>query len=142
MTEKGCKPIFSHLLSHGWHRRPSLWKVYCRWSGGKTGRAGSPVSRSERDMYRASIGFSISEFGLRTSEFFFLSICILQAQSPALSAEKSAPHDSKRHGLASRPWERQAFTPNFASSERILKFFLNLHSAFCNLHLRWVISHC
>ncbi len=32
-----------------------------------------------------------------------------EASAPALSTERQAPHDSKRTGLAPRPWERRAF---------------------------------
>ncbi|MDI6755655.1 MAG: hypothetical protein QME78_14815, partial [Thermodesulfobacteriota bacterium] len=39
-----------------------------------------------------------------------------EASAPAPSTEKSAPHGSKRTGLASRPWAPWAFTANLFSS--------------------------
>ncbi len=40
-----------------------------------------------------------------------------EARAPALSTKKSVPHDSKRNGLAPRPWERCALTLDFSPSK-------------------------
>jgi len=91
----------------GGHRRISLRKEFYRWSGGE--------ARSRRKHRLLNFGIRIADFGIN---FFNPHSAFGNPHfgNPAPSPEKPAPHNSKRTGLGSRPWEHQAFTPNFSSS--------------------------
>src|SRR4030043_1771942 len=60
-----------------------------------------------------SIGWDISVHGVLTEP----PPKEAEGVSPAPSTEKSAPHGSKRTGLAPRPWASLALTPNLSSSD-------------------------
>src|SRR4030042_556865 len=76
------------------------WQRFCFGRGARPVRAGS-------------IGWDIPVHGVLTE----LPPEEAEGVSPALSTEKSAPHGSKRTGLASRPWASLAFTPSLSSSD-------------------------
>ncbi|OGQ00088.1 MAG: hypothetical protein A2Z51_02750 [Deltaproteobacteria bacterium RBG_19FT_COMBO_52_11] len=69
--------------------------------------------RGTRPVRAGSIGWDIPVHGVLTEP----PPEEAEGVSPAPSTEKSAPHDSKRNGLAPRPWAPLAFTPNLSSSD-------------------------